>query len=252
MIEAPRQNLLTSLRRLLGRARRRLFPRPPTFHTEAYSQEGEDLILQRIFADKPNGFYVDVGAHHPMRFSNTFLFYKRGWSGLNIDAMPGSMAPFRSLRPRDHNIEAAIGQDSGTTRTFWVFNEPALNTFDEALARSKEGGPHGHAIVGKHEVPIRSLRDLFAQYLPANTAIDFLTVDVEGLDLEVLQSNDWERHRPGYVLAECTGVPLADLDEDPVYRFLAGKGYELFAKTINTAVFRRRDEPAHGTTPSSP
>ena len=252
MSEAPPQHLLTRLRRLLGRVRRRLFPPPPTFHTEAYSQEGEDLILQRIFAEQPDGFYVDVGAHHPMRFSNTYLFYKRGWSGINIDAMPGSMEPFRRLRPRDRNVEAAIGHDSGTTRTFWVFNEPALNTFDEALARSKEGGPHGHAIIGKHDVPIHSLRDLFAQHLPAGTAIDFLTVDVEGLDLEVLQSNDWTRYRPGYVLAECTGVSLADLDRDPVYQFLAGKDYELFAKTVNTVVFRRRNEPAPGTTLPAP
>ena len=57
----------------------------------SFSQEGEDLVLARIFEGKKNGFYVDIGAHHPTRFSNTHYFYRRGWSGINIDAMPGSM-----------------------------------------------------------------------------------------------------------------------------------------------------------------
>lgn len=79
------------------------------FHHKSYSQEGEDMILSRIFGDKKNGFYVDVGAHHPFRFSNTYLFYKRGWLGINIDAMPGSMRLFDRFRKNDINIESAIG-----------------------------------------------------------------------------------------------------------------------------------------------
>jgi len=66
---------------------------------KSYSQEGEDMILRRIFEDNETGFYVDVGAHHPARFSNTNYFYKRGWRGLNIDAMPGSMSKFKKYRP---------------------------------------------------------------------------------------------------------------------------------------------------------
>ena len=75
---------------------------------KSYSQEGEDIILARIFGKQQNGFYVDVGAHHPYRFSNTYFFYKRGWKGINIDAMPGSMKIFNKYRPRDKNIEAGI------------------------------------------------------------------------------------------------------------------------------------------------
>lgn len=83
------------------------------FHTKSYSQEGEDLLLSRIFGDKKDGFYIDVGAHHPFRFSNTYLLYKRGWRGINIDAMPGSMKLFNRFRPRDINIECGVASGGG-------------------------------------------------------------------------------------------------------------------------------------------
>lgn len=215
--------------------------------TRAYSQEGEDLILQRIFHGATNGFYVDVGAHHPQRFSNTFLFYQKGWCGINIDATPGSMEAFRKARPRDINIEAAIGRKGGESRTLYVFDEPALNSFDESLAHSREGGPEQRVILAKKEVLTEELSEVIERYLPRNRHIDFLSVDVEGLDLEVLQSNAWKVHRPTYVLAECYGVPLSKLSEDPVANYLALQGYEVFAKTLNTVIFRDLS-----TTPPSP
>src|SRR5262249_32770188 len=78
------------------------------FATKSYSQEGEDMILNRIFGEKKSGFYVDVGAYHPKRFSNTYFFYKKGWRGINIDAMPGSMKPFNAKRNRDINVETPV------------------------------------------------------------------------------------------------------------------------------------------------
>jgi len=96
----------------------------------SFSQEGEDMILQRIFSGKNDGFFVDVGAHHPTRFSNTYLFYLKGWRGINIDAAPGSMTAFRKVRPADINIECPVS-DKSDIATFYIFNEPALNTFSE-------------------------------------------------------------------------------------------------------------------------
>src|SRR5690348_3121185 len=74
----------------------------------SYSQEGEDLILDRALRRKERGYYVDVGAFHPKKFSNTYFFYKKGWRGINIDATPSSMQAFKRVRPRDTNIETAI------------------------------------------------------------------------------------------------------------------------------------------------
>jgi hypothetical protein len=108
----------------------------------SYSQEGEDRVLSsllfKLHGGKHinDGFYVDVGAHHPFLFSNTCLFYKQGWHGINIDAMPGSMAAFQKHRPRDINLESGVGQKAEKLK-FFVFNELALNTFDESLAKAR-------------------------------------------------------------------------------------------------------------------
>ena len=228
--------------RCLAGAARRL-DKTPDHSIRAFSQEGEDLILHRIFADKKDGFYVDVGAHHPKRYSNTYLFYQKGWHGINIDAMPGSMAPFLRDRSRDINLEVAIACHSGEQRTFHVFDEQTLNTFDEALAISRIGGAYNHKIVCKLLVKTQRLEEVLASQGLKGKTIDFLTVDVEGLDLEVLQSNDWQRFRPSYVLAECYGVPLMELTKDEVAAYLASNGYAPFAKTVNTVIFRDVSHP---------
>jgi len=88
-----------------------------SYRRESYAQEGEDLVLARLLEPVGKGFYVDVVAHHPFRFSNTFLFYRMGWRGINIDAMPGSMRPFRRHRRRlVCSANSSMGQDDSTMR----------------------------------------------------------------------------------------------------------------------------------------
>ncbi len=103
-----------------------------SYAIKSYSQEGEDMILQRILGDKKHGFYVDVGAHHPRRFSNTYLFYRRGWSGINIEPNPEAMNAFQVDRERDINLQFGIAEHAENL-TYYFFDEPALNTFDAAL-----------------------------------------------------------------------------------------------------------------------
>jgi FkbM family methyltransferase len=209
-----------------------------TYARTSFSQEGEDLILERFFERRETGFYVDVGAHHPVRFSNTYLLYRRGLSGINIDANPGSMVKFRRMRPRDINIEAAVSavrQDL----TFYVFNEPALNTFDKQLAMQRvEGG--SYSIVREVNLSTRPLGELLDEYVPRNIAIDLLTIDVEGYDYEVLRSNDWNRYAPEFVLVECLNtLTLDEAHRDPVGELLSDQQYSIVAKTMNSVLFKR-------------
>ncbi len=212
------------------------------YATKSYSQEGEDMILRRVFEKAGKGFYVDVGAHHPKRFSNTYYFYKHGWQGLNIDARPGSMDDFKRLRHRDINIEAAIAGERKEL-TYYMFDEPALNTFDKDLAEARNGG--GYRIINTKRMQTRRLDEVLALYLPAAQVIDFMSIDVEGLDLEVLQSNDWDLFRPRFILVENSKTDLQELHLDEIYRFLADKHYAVFAKTLKTIIYTNteRREP---------
>jgi FkbM family methyltransferase len=203
----------------------------------SYSQEGEDMILRRIFENQPRGFYVEVGAPHPTRFSNSFYFYKLGWSGINIEATPGAMSLFRILRPRDTNLEAAVSRERGT-QEFFLFDEPALNTFDRKLAREWECS--GYRIIGTKQLMTRPLGEILSDHVPEGKRIDFLSIDVEGMDFDVLQSNDWQRYRPRVLLVEMHGVRLDEASESEMYCYLKELGYELYAKCILTFLFKDR------------
>ena len=100
-------------------------------YNSSFSQGGEDLILAGLLTQKLNGFFVDIGAFHPYKFSNTFRFYRKGWSGINIDAAPGSMDIFRELRPRDINIEAAISETPEQLTYYYLGKENSMNTFSK-------------------------------------------------------------------------------------------------------------------------
>jgi FkbM family methyltransferase len=207
-----------------------------TWAIPSWSQEGEDMILRRIFEKKENGFYVDVGAHHPKRFSNTYFFYKRGWRGINVDAMPGSMKLFSKLRRRDKNIEVGISSKEGYL-DYYIFNEPALNGFSKEISNDRDKKSGKYNILDIKNVRVTTLAAILEEHLPVNKKIDFLSIDVEGLDVEVLESNDWNKFRPKVVLVELIGLGLNDILTHTATLFLHKKGYILYAKCVHSVFY---------------
>lgn len=204
----------------------------------SYSQEGEDLVLQRFMETtvKQKGFYVDIGAHHPTRFSNTYYFYLQGWNGLNVDATPGSMQPFEKLRPRDINVEMGIAASEGELK-YYLFNEPALNTFDQAR-RDFLVNDTPFKLIQTVTVKTKTLAQILNEYLPENTEIDFMSVDVEELDYDILVTNDWNKYKPTFLLIEDIKGELENFTDSNFYKLLSPKGYRLVAKTHNTLFFK--------------
>lgn len=202
---------------------------------DTYSQEGEDVVLARMFDGQKSGFYVDVGAHHPFRHSNTYLLYRRGWHGLNIDAKPGSMAPFLRARPRDKNLELGVSAERGVME-FFVFDVPEYNTFDPDLAHSRDS--RGIRIIDRVQVQCFPLSEVLSTHLPPDMGqFEILSVDVEGLDLEVLKTNDWDRFRPKVVVAEDLRQDIYGILSSPMSAFLRSKGYEAHCKLMNSVIY---------------
>ena len=220
-----------------------LFKRILSFFTwdpwanHSWSQEGEDRILHRIFEQQSVGFYVDIGAHHPKRFSNTYFFYRRGWRGINIDAMPGSMKIFEKLRPRDINLECGISNSRGKL-DYYIFNESALNGFSKKLSKERNNDDSTYQINEIIKVEVLPLSMILNYQLPEKQIIDFMSIDVEGLDYEVLISNDWSKYRPKYVLTEVLDSSLHEIEKSQIGKFMKNVGYFLYAKCIHTVIFK--------------
>jgi len=214
------------------------------WRAETYSQCGEDRVLltllQRRAAGIGNdGFYVDVGAFSPKQFSNTYLFYKRGWRGINVDATPGSMRVFRQARPRDINVESAVSDEPGEL-TFFTWGTPTvINTLspEHAAAEAQRIGKPPAQI----RVQARTLRSILEENLPSGQAIDFMSVDVEAHDLNVLRSNDWTRYRPEFVLIELLKRDMHQVLHSEIQSFMLGQRYTLASWVYPNLIYERVD-----------
>jgi len=219
---------------ILNRIKNFLFWDPWVRHS--YSQDGEDMVLRKIFKNQKMGFYVDIGAHHPKRFSNTHLLYKKGWKGINVDATPGSMKLFNQLRPRDVNLELGVGTKEELLN-YYIFNESALNSFSKELSELRNNQQSEHFIKQVIKVNVKPLYKVLDTYLN-NHKIDFLNIDVEGMDLDVLNSNDWSKYRPKFVIIEMLKSNLSDMDKEPIFQLMKKQNYAIFSKQVNTVFFK--------------
>jgi len=207
------------------------------YRVVCYAKEGEDIILSRLFREKSVGFYVDIGAHHPKRFSNTYLLYCRGWRGINIDAMPGSMKLFQQIRPRDINLEMGVSNETGV-REYHVFQEGAVNTFDTKLAQINLN--QGWKAQGRIPIVTRTINSILSEYLPPNTQIDLLSIDIEGLDSLVLSSLNFSLYRPGIIICEDLDRNVEEVLSSDMASVLLKEGYYLSSKLLNSCVWKMK------------
>ena len=201
----------------------------------SFSQLGEDRILWWLFHTKYEGFYVDVGCHDPYKYSNTALLHiARGWHGLNVDADERSIAAFRLARPDDINICAAVGGTVGQLE-LTIFESGEINTLDPVRAQNPEWS---NLIREQRVVDVLPLHHVLREYVPAGQKIDFLNIDIEGLDYEALASNDWNTFLPEVIAVEVSGFDPENPAASPTFGLLKSKGYQLLAHFVATSIYQ--------------
>ncbi|MBE5876025.1 MAG: FkbM family methyltransferase [Lachnospiraceae bacterium] len=200
-----------------------------------YSESGEELYLRSCFDGKEKGVYVDVGAFHPVRASNTLWAYKKGWRGINIDPNMDNMEYFKVLRPEDTNINCGISDAEGEM-TYYMLDDGAYNTFDyNLLVQDKLT----HRILKEEKVPVRRLGDILKEN--DIKEVDFLDIDVEGHEINVLRGIDFSVNIK-VILLEQLYMSLPEVMQSEPYLYLKKQGYEAVAKFRETVVYKKQIE----------
>jgi FkbM family methyltransferase len=225
--------------------RRSFVPLVRSLTTLSFSQYGEDVLLHSL-VPQARGSYVDVGAYHPWRSSNTYRLYLRGWSGITVEPNVDTAALFRRMRPRDTHLTLGVSEKPSKL-TYYRFKDPINNTFDAA-----RGAKLKDDLVEEISVDCVPLRDLVSAHC-SGTAIDLLSVDCEGLDQEVLASLDWNTTRPTVVIVEDFEQTWAigrDSAPSALRTFLLDRDYAPVAHSafsflyVDVTAFDRHDQPS--------
>lgn len=203
------------------------------FFGGSYSQQGEDLFMAKLLKKK-NGFYVDIGANDPDRFSNTKLFYKKGWSGINIEPDADLFKKLSHHRERDINLNIGIGEERSNL-VFYQLVPHTLSTFSKEDADTSVR--QGFRLLGTVSVPVERLEDVLSREADGRE-IDFMSIDTEGFDMQVLRSNNWERFRPRLICIESVVHTLDGKNnqkQDEHEQYLTALGYEkIFDNGLNS------------------
>lgn len=205
-----------------------------------FSQYGEDRLIEVLLRPGPWGTYVDVGSHHPHEGSNTYGLYLRGWRGLTIDANPVFAADYVRWRPHEPHLVAGVAEVPGTM-TYHVFDHSVYNTLSDQRAADLAND----SIVARTTVPVatRPLGEMVDEHL-GTTPIDLLSVDCEGLDLEVIRSLDVTRRRPTVIIMEDYARFVSfrtGHGESALHDYLTANNYVPFAQLAFSALYIAND-----------
>lgn len=188
----------------------------------SYSQNNEDILLWRALRSVEKGFYIDVGANHPVDDSVTKLFYENGWSGINIEPVPEKLEELKKDRPRDINLGSLVGSNSGSILFYEIPEDTRLSTTDEETAR-RHAAEYGYNIK-IHQMNFESLDSICRKN--KTQTIHFLKIDVEGCEGDVIASMDFDFIKPWIIVVEST-LPCSDESADISWELvLKNAGYE--------------------------
>lgn len=203
-----------------------------------HSQLGEEVGLMHYFGGKGfldggyKGFYLDIGAYHPFRGNNTWWAYKKGWRGINIDANEESMRLFRAVRPDDINICCGVSDRDEELEYYMFHGAAGMNTF---LSERKDV----REVENVKLIKMRNINDILEEYNVEK--IDFVDIDVEGIEEKIVNTFNWKKYSPKCVLIELLGqMSIEDILQTPIHKKMKAEGYFLKSYYTVTALYIRK------------
>ena len=206
---------------------------PKPIDIRSYAQFGEDVFVRHLLSSA-QGTYVDIGSGHPISGSNSYGFYELGWNGILVDPVASNIKASKSVRKRDEVIQACIG-GAGEGITFFEYDVYQYSTTSEERVEELRG--LGYEPRSSYVSPMRSLSSLGIRATPADSC--FLSIDVEGMEMQVLESNDWDAFRPAVLMIEEWDAPLEK--STPVSEYLRNFGYNVVAVLGPTSIYQHQD-----------
>ena len=207
----------------------------------SFAQNHEDVLIDRVF-QRQTGFFIDVGAFHPVFDSVTKYFSLAGWRGINVEPCADVFGELSRDRPNDINLNCAVSSSRGVVILHQLANKAMSTISPGHLA---ELGPAYHGNHQRIEVEARTLADICTEFVTGD--IDFLTIDVEGSEADVIKGADWMRFRPRLVVIEATKPWSSELNCENWEPYLLSQGY-IFCHFdgINRYYLRREDADLAG------
>jgi len=205
---------------------------------DSVAQQGEDIILHDLFRrlgiKKPS--YLDIGTHHPLMHNNTYMLYRAGGRGVLVEPNPRYIPMYKRWRPDDRALNIGIGITDQKEADYYIIRGVSqLNTFsrdqvDELIAK------RGEEILEKViKMPLVNINKVISEHFPGG-APDLISIDVEGLDLPILKTLDFNKHRPKVICAE-TMLTLSRAQNEELLTFIKAKGYEVRGGTFVNTIF---------------
>ena len=216
------------------------------FKKKYFSFSGVDVIIENIFRKKNNGIYIDVGCQHPIKNNNTYLLFKKGWNGLNIDLDKDNIDLFNVARPNDQNINVAISNKIGETDLYFYHKKSPINTIDKKTSDYQKA-----PISEIKKIKTNTLTNIIKNSKYKNSKIDLLSIDVEGHEKEVLEGFDFSIYRPDVIVIEyldlsakkieVKNLNIDNLFKTDLYKFLISKNYILANYIYSDLIFINKE-----------
>ena len=202
------------------------------YSKSSYSISNVDLIINRIFSKIDKGIYIDLGCNHPIKYNNTYLLYKRGWSGINIDSDQTSIEAFKKFRNKDFNIKALISSKIKRIKYYFYHDRSTLNTVDFNVVKSRKAKPK--KII---DVETSTLNEIIDKSPFKNKKINLLSIDIENHEYEALKKFNFKKYKIDIIVTECLNTKAKKMEtqsqslkfilKSKIYKLLTKNNYKL-------------------------